>query len=421
MDWMRGMAAWILVIVMASTKPALAAAIAAPLDSHCPTGRLVDDRFRDGALAALDQLLVRMPGRDAHGAVRVHDSAGHVESNGRAWHLVSAYAANLGLLGALRVAPKLLPAVADWLRWQARHMALTGATRGVVLDHWVRQGDFLVSTCPPGLAPRLCDHVDAFDSTAASLLLLAQAFALYGGDKALLQERDVRLSLEAAAAALADLGRPDGLTWAKPDHRVAYLMDAVEVAAGWRAWAWLQRETYASGRGTAAGDAGADAAMAAKRLDIAIQERLWDRGAGFWRVSADAPTLQFSIWYPDTVAQAWPLLWSGGVDGAAFERARSAWRGVARHWQGHADWSSRNVDPDGFWWPAIAVAAFCVGDDVSARAWVARARALWLLPASPFAWPFQVGDLLWLLWLADPKPASAATLSTPRFPPPLKP
>jgi len=402
----------LLVGALATTTAALPAADEPPLDSRCPTGRLVDGRFRDGALAALERLLVRAPGRDAHGAVRSHDTAGHVEASGQSWQLVSAYPANLGLVGALRVAPRLRPAVADWLRWQARHMALTGPARGVVFDHWVRQGDLELSTCPPGLAQRPCDHVDAYDSTAASLLLLAQAFAQHGGDRAVLREREVRLALAAAAAAMSDLSRSDDLTWAKPDHRVAYLMDAVEVAAGWRAWAWLQREVY--GRGTE----GNAAAAAARNVDDAIQTRLWDRGSGYWRVNAGASAPRFGVWYPDTVAQAWPLLWSGGFDDSEFKRARAAWRGAERHWQGAADWSTHTVDPAGFLWPAMAVAAHCVGDDTAARAWVARARALWLQPASPFAWPFQVSDLLWLLWLADPTPADGNTAPTQRSPTP---
>jgi hypothetical protein len=388
-----------------------------PLGSRCPTARIVDAQFRDGALQALERLLVRAPGRGAHGAVRMHHSPGHFDTSGRAWHLVSAYPANLGMIGALRVSPQVLPAAADWLRWQARHMALAGPTRGVVVDHWVREGDLKVSTCPPGADAGECGHVDAHDSTAASLLLLAEAFARYGGDRSVLRKPTVRRALEAAAAALTDLTRPDGLSWAKPDHRVAYLMDAVEVAAGWRAWAWLQREVYRGGAGGGTGEAPA-AAAAARRAEAAIHSQLWDGPSGSWRVSAEAPPLRPGVWYPDTVAQAWPLLWSGGLDDADFERAGRAWRGVARHWQGPAGWSGQNVDPDGFWWPAVAVAARCMGDGASARAWVARARALWLQPASPFAWPFQVSDLLWLLWLAEPTPAAGNAAAHPRPPTP---
>ena len=404
------------------------AATPSPLGSRCPTAQLVDVQFRDAALAALGRLVVRAPGTNAHGAVLSHDSIGHVDPQGRGWQQVSAYAANLGLIGALRIAPTLEPAVADWIRWQARHMVWAGPLRGVVLDHWMRQGDLVQVTCPPGMVASRCGHVDAFDSTAASLLLLAQAFAAHGGDLAVLRDPQVYRALEAAAAALQAMSRSDGLTWAKPDHRVAYLMDAVEAGAGWRAWAWLQRTVFAGPDAVALRD---EAHAAALRIEGALHSQLWDAQVRRWRIYAGASSPSSGQWYPDTVAQAWPLLWSGGADDAQFARAGQAWRGAASHWQGKSDWAKRNVDPDGFWWPSIAVAAHCVGDVGSARTWVARARERWMQPRSPFAWPFQISDLLWLFWLAEPVANAAIPTSlspslstpitpsvTPRFTPP---
>ena len=106
----------------------------------------------------------------------------------------------------------------------------------------------------------------------------------------------------------------------------------------------------------------------------------------------------------DVMAQAWPLLWSLPEDRLTRERGRQAWQRVSARWP---EWPRRNVDPAGFWWPAAAVAAHCSGDGRAAAEWVARARTAWLRPDTPFAWPFQVSDLLWLLWLAEPGPPQA--------------
>lgn len=397
----------------AAALPLGPASAALPDDAaSCAAGALVDATFRDASLAALDRLVVRAPGRPADGAVRVHHSPGYVDAQGRAWQQVSAYQVNLGLIGALRVAPSLQGSVAGWLRWQSRHMDIAGlgAARGVVLDHWLRAGDLAESTCPPGIAAALCNHVDAFDSTAASLLLLADAYAVRTGDAALLREPAMRQALEAAAGALIRLTQPDGLTWAKPTHPVAYLMDAVEVIAGWRAWARIQREVLAE-------PASASISLDfVRRGDAALRSRLWDAKSGLWRVHAGGVPARLDRWYPDTVAQAWPLLWSAGLDAEAATRARDAWKRAAGAWRGSADWAARNVDPAGFWWPAAAVAAHCTGDVASARTWVRRARARWLSPAEPFAWPFQIGDLLWLSWLAEPQPGAAAAAAAPRPP-----
>ena len=382
-------------------------------DSPCPTGALVDPVFRDAALQALAGLVVNAPGRSAHGAVRSHHSAGYVDAQGRAWHQISAYQVNLGLVGALRIGPKQLPLVADWLGWLARHIAPGGASRGVVLDHWVRAGDFEESTCPPGMASALCGAVDAFDSTAATTLLLADAYLAHGGDVMLIRSPAMRQALEASATTLNALATADGLTLAKPSHPVVYTMDVVEVIAGWRAWARVQRDAYAQPQSAI------NSFALASRAEAGLRNKLWLVPAGAWRVSLESGAPQRSRWYPDTVAQAWPLLW--GVDAGPPTRARDAWRQAIAPWQPPAPthWARKTVDPDGFWWPAVAVAALCTGDEASARTWVARARSRWLDPKSPFAWPFQVGDLLWLLWLAEPAgaapPASSAAPPAPRL------
>ena len=385
-------------VVFFGSATAMSVNEAALAGSTCPHGGLVDAEFRDAAVATLERLTVQAPGRTAHGAIRAHQTAGFVDTAGRAWHQVSAYQVNLGMIGALRVAPQLLPLAQDWLGWQARHMAVLGPSRGVVLDHWVRADDLAESTCPPGMAQSLCGHVDAFDSTAASTLLMADAFLRHGGSIFVLREPAMRQALEAAATALRELTTPEGLTMAKPNYRVMYTMDLVEVAAGWRAWARVQRDAYSEPQ------SGEISLAAARRAGLALRTHLWDATAKTWRVSQGAGAPQLQRWYPDTVAQAWPLLWD--ADAGPEKRARDTWRRAIAPWQSPTlHWARSNVDPDGFFWPAVAVAARCTGNDAAARQWVARVRLRWLDPADPFPWPFQVGDLLWLLWLADPPQA----------------
>ena len=396
----RRLGSALLLLLLAAAAGLARAALPVPaqplIDSRCATGGLVDAVFRDAALATLAGLVVHAPGRSADGAVRSHHSAGHVDAQGRAWHQISAYQVNLGLLGALRVAPaSQLPVAAGWLGWLARHIAPGGASRGVVLDHWVRAGDFEESTCPPGLAPQQCEAVDAFDSTAATTLLLADAYLQRGGDVMLIRAPGMRAVLEAAATTLQALTVTDGMTLAKPSHPVVYTMDVVEVIAGWRAWGRVQQAAYAQPQSAINSFAVAAAAEAG------LRKRLWHAPSAAWRVHLEAAAPQRSLWYPDTVAQAWPLLW--GVDAGPPGRAAEAWRQAIAPWQRNPHWARSTADPEGFLWPAVAVAALCTGDEAAARTWVARARQQWLDTKPIFAWPFQVGDLLWLLWLSEPQ------------------
>lgn len=386
---------------------------AAPIaESPCRPTSLVDAEWRDAAVSAFNRLVVHAPGHSSHGAIRAHQAAGHVDPQGRAWHHVTAYAANLAMMGVIRVSPQALPVAADWLRWQARHVDGQGRFGGVVHDHWVREGGEEESPCPPGAAARLCAQVDAHDSTAASTLLLADAYVRFGGDANLLREPPIRAALEAAALTLQQLSGPFGLTHAKFDHPVVYTMDAVEVLGGWRAWARLQQAIYVQ-------PASADNTSAlAQRTEAAVKARLWHRKANAWRVSLDAGAPVLTRWYPDTVAQAWPLLW--GLSPQSSNDGRRQWRRAITLWeQGRPGktphWSARSPDANGFWWPAVAVASHCAGDSQSAADWVRRARAQWMRSGTALPTSFHVGDFLWLLWMADPVPpaATGATQDAP--------
>lgn len=380
----------------------LAFAATTPIESLCPAGSLVDAAFRDAAILEMRKLVVRAPGQTSNGAVRRNLGVAHVDSQGRKWHHVAAYEGNLGMLGALRVDPTLRTDAAEWLRWQVRHLPVRGADQGLLFDRWVLIDGSAESTCLPDLGAEHCRQIDATDSTIASLFLLAQAYVQHGGDAALLREPAVKLALEKAAETLVNLQQPNGLTWAKRDHAVGYLMDGVEVAAGWRAYAAIQESVW----GLPA--AAESSRTRARNLYGGVGQLLWDSPRNLWKVSQLAGPTDVSRWYPDTMAQAWPLLWSSTSQQNSFNQSRAAWQRAAAQWRTNNNaWQTRNVDPAGFWWPAAAVAAYCIGDVPAAVDWVARARAAWLKPDAPFAWPFQVSDLLWLLWLAEPGPPQA--------------
>ncbi len=392
-----------------------AALAAPPIDSACPAGNLVDPAFRDAAVLTMRRLVVRAPGRATHGAVRRSLGAAHVDRRGRTWHHVAAYEANLGFIGALRVDATMRREAADWLRWQAAQLPLSGPDRGVLHDRWVLADGSQQSACPADIDARHCRQIDAVDSTLASFFLMAQAYLRHGGDAALLREPALRAAFDVAAATLATLQQTEGLSWAKADHPVAYLMDAVEVAAGWRALAQLQAEAWGDAAGAAV------SRHQAQRTQDALQRSLWDGSAGLWRVSLNGPATRLARWYPDSMAQAWPLLWGpAGRDPAQVTRDRAAWQRAAAAWHTpERHWAARNVDPAGFWWPAAAVAAHCSGDAGAAADWVARARRAWLAGPPPFPWPFQVSDLLWLLWLAEPGPPQAPLPDPAPAPPAL--
>ena len=109
---------------------------------------------------------------------------------------------------------------------------------------------------------------DSSDSYAATFLTLVRAYYDTTGDAAFLRgiEADLRL---VAGAIYSTMDPRDGLTYAKADYRIKYLMDNAEVYRGLLDWAYLLREVY--------GDAG----EAGGRQDAqAVRATCWPCGKG---------------------------------------------------------------------------------------------------------------------------------------------
>jgi hypothetical protein len=190
----------------------------------------------------------------------------------------------------------------------------------------------------------------------------------------------------------------DGLTSAKPDYDVRYLMDNCEVYWGLSAMARIEAALY---RDREAADRYATAAL---RVRTAILSTLFNPQTGLFRIAkdGDGALLEANLaeWYPGTVALIWPQLFGvvspqSAVAAAQWAALNASWNGIAR-----GDWTTTLVDPDGFPWLSIGCAAAAGGDCSRARTQVETALRLKHLPtaAEPsFRWPFAVDDAGWLL------------------------
>ncbi len=114
--------------------------------------------------------------------------------------------------------PDELARVRRWLVWCAKNQSVNG--------YW---NDF------EGTAAVYANNgtVDAWDSSAALFLLVAGRYHRAGGQAT----PDITAAARRALACLATVTDRDGLTWAKPDYKIKYLMDNIEVRAGLRSGA----------------------------------------------------------------------------------------------------------------------------------------------------------------------------------------
>ncbi len=140
--------------------------------------------------------------------------------------------------------PADLAAVGRWLDWCAKNQAADG--------YWNDFEGTLAGYKNNG-------KVDAWDSSAATFLLVAGRYRHAGGKAT----PTVVAAAKRALRCIGTVADRDGLTWATPTHKVKYLMDNIEVYAGLRAGAEF---FTAIGAKVAARQAGDQADRIGKRL-----------------------------------------------------------------------------------------------------------------------------------------------------------
>lgn len=203
------------------------------------------------------------------------------------------YFANLAVIGLVVAYPHTrnrahVQAAQRWLRWYVAHQN----PDGTIDDYQLRNG-----------ALQSTGEHDSTDSYAATFLeaLHRTARASEGQDWLGSLYPAARKAVDAICLTL----QRDGLTWAKPSHRVKYLMDNVEVYRGWQSAQWIAETT---GRRA---EAGAFRSLAQRTLQ-AIDDLLFLRERGYyaWALHENgARETRLSQWYPDLLAQLMAIAW----------------------------------------------------------------------------------------------------------------
>jgi hypothetical protein len=217
---------------------------------------------------------------------------------------------------------------------------------------------------------------DSTDSYAATFLSLAYAYYATGNPAAQSYVRSISSELKLIASVLVKTQESDGLTWAKPDYHIKYLMDNAEVYRGLADVATLfgsmgdsATQSYYSG------------------LAINCQRGLWGMFLGkSWAVYKDAldrlaaPNL--AVWYPDASAQVFPVLYGAIPNTDA--RAQTAYAMFNQAWPNWTNLSYATQDP--FPWAMVGHAAALMGDKSRATAHANALRSKWVGKGFPWTW-----------------------------------
>jgi hypothetical protein len=217
---------------------------------------------------------------------------------------------------------------------------------------------------------------DSTDSYAATFLSLAYAYFATGNPAAQSYVRSIASDLDLIGHVLAKTQQSDGLTWAKPDYQIKYLMDNAEVFRGLADAATLfgslgdtGKQNYYSG------------------LATKCQQGVWSMWLnGKWAVYKDGigrlATPNMGTWYPDASSQLFPVLYGvvSGNDG----KAKEAYDNFNKAWPQWPQLSFGKQDP--FPWVMVADGAMLMGDTGRVGQYANSVRSKWVNKGFPWTW-----------------------------------
>ncbi len=279
---------------------------------------------------------------------------------------INPYYSNLAAIGLLKD-PDRYVQVENWMRWYIGHLNRTDKWNvgGTMYDYNIVNGQEVSS-----------GDADSTDSYAATFLSLAYAYYSTGNPAAQSYVRSIAGDLDLIGQALAKTQQSDGLTWAKPDYQIKYLMDNAEVFRGLADAATLFGSM---------GDAGKQNYYGG--LATKCQNGVWSMWLGNkWAIYKDgigrlaAPNM--ATWYPDASAQLFPVLY--GVVSGSDSRAQAAYAYFNRAWPAWANLSFSSQDP--FPWVMVADAAALMGDRGRVDTYANSVRARWVNKGFPWTW-----------------------------------
>ncbi len=208
---------------------------------------------------------------------------------------------------------------------------------------------------------------DSTDSYSAAFLLVLDQFMRAGGSADYLSAHQSEF-LGVLSVMLATLSK-DGLTFAKPDYQVAYLMDNSEVWQALQAAEHLLKTAFLPASSANLKQAVsihislARVSAARNAIEAALETKLWNPSGGYY-----APSLSNSIaaaydpdkFYGDAISQLCPILY--GVISPQSERAKALYQSFCARW----NWETlAHVDTGAtkYYWGMIAYCAALMQDN----------------------------------------------------------
>jgi hypothetical protein len=289
---------------------------------------------------------------------------------------IDPYFSNIAAIGMTKD-PNRMPQVVAWMKWYINHLNWP--------DKWGLYGTTYNYNVNNGVETST-DDADSTDSYAATFLTLAWNAWQTGNASARSYISGLSYQLDVIGGVLIQTQQSDGLTWAKPDYQIKYLMDNSEGYRGLRDLASLFQNAFGDGGKADYYDA------AANSMQNGILG-MWLNGT--WAVYKDgignlAPP-NMGTWYPDASAQVFPVLL--GVVVSSDTRAQQSYAAFNAAWPGWPQLSYNTQDA--FPWCLVGTAAAAMGDNSRLATYISSIQSKYV--NNNFPWPFYNAEAGWFM------------------------
>jgi len=241
-------------------------------------------------------------------------------------------------------------------------------------DSWGLNGTIYDRRLTNGVIQSLYSY-DSADSYAATLLSLAAGYYRSSGDLTFIRAHYGDLSV--VSEVVIKLQDADGLTWAKPDLHIKYLMDNCECYRGLKDWSFLLAEMGLEERSGLYDSK-------AELIKDSILNCFWDEDTACfaWALDQDGGKSlpQLGQAYPGFFAQIYPVTY--GVISPASEEALLAYQKLN---EGVPNWTELEVG-DPYPWMVLGYAAVIMEDLSNADRFLQNCRSTYILNGRYYPW-----------------------------------
>lgn len=287
---------------------------------------------------------------------------------------VEPYFSNLAVIGLLdNPTSKNLDVTKRWIEWYISHLNSEisdyNGLKGSVYRYYVDYSNDSIEYSDY--------NYDSTDSYAATFLSLVKKYLEKGGDEVFIKSLENQLKIIADVIIATQMS--DGLTWAKPDYKIKYLMDNCEVYAGLKDYSWILKTifvnkteySYYNGK--------------MQQCYDGIEQHLWNSANTNYNWHLNGIS-NWEKWYPESGAQTFPIYF--GVLEKKTERARHLYNQLNQHFP---DW------PDKGHWALQANVAAIMGDYHRAERFISSVQELYLQDRE---WPWRTSEAGFLISVA---------------------